>query len=108
MVVLHTDRNGVAPLTEETAPASPAVVPFFAGNKRAIMINEYQVEIIERLREASLDHGEVADLLSVLAECFPHLSSGDYTFHGDEGARVYLAAALNANAFACVDRLKNK
>lgn len=72
------------------------------------MINEYQAEIIERLRTAARDHGEVVDLLSALAECFPHLSSGDCTFHGDEEARVYLASALNANAFVLVDRSKFK
>lgn len=101
---LHTARNGVAPRTVKTAPASPAAVYFFAGDERATMINGYQAEIIDRLREAAKDHGEVADLLSVLAECFPRLSSGDCTFQGDEEARLYLEAVLSANAFVAIDR----
>ena len=101
-MIFHPARKGVAPRIEKTVPVSPAAVTF-AGNERATMINEYHARIIDRLRDAAKEHGEVADLLLTLAESFPHFSSGDSTFHGDEQARAYLLAALIASAFVLLD-----
>lgn len=72
--------------------------------KKATMISPYQASIIDRLREAAKEHGEVAGLLGALVEAFPGLPAGDTSFHGDEPCRMYLATALNAGAFAVLDR----
>ena len=62
------------------------------------------VEVIERLRSAALSHGEVADLLDVLADCFPFLAHGDSSFKGNDYDRSYLETVLLAAQFAAYDR----
>lgn len=62
------------------------------------------VEIIERLRDAARTHGEVADLLEVLAECFPTFQE-NYDFHGGLKAAEYLESAIIAAQFAAFDRV---
>lgn len=62
------------------------------------------VEVIERLRSAALAHGEVADLLDVLADSFPLLAHGDSSFKGDSADRSYLETVLIAAQFAAYDR----
>lgn len=68
------------------------------------MINEYHARVIDRLREAAKEHGEVADLLITLAGSFPCFVVGESSFHGDEQDRAYLLAAINASAFILVDQ----
>jgi hypothetical protein len=46
MTSFHPARNGVAPLTEKTAPASPAVVFLFAGKSRASMTNKKEMSAV--------------------------------------------------------------
>lgn len=73
------------------------------------MINTQQARVIDRLRNAAKEHGEVADLLAVLAECFPLLSIGNVTFLGSEESRSYLATAIAAASFSALDNpLKDK
>lgn len=74
------------------------------GNTRRTTMD---VRVIERLREAAKDHGEVADLLDVLADCFPFLQDGDSEFKGDDQDREYLKSAVAAAAFAQFDRDNN-
>lgn len=62
------------------------------------------VEVIERLRSAALSHGEVADLLEVLADSFPNLGQGDSTFKGSELDHAYLETVLLAAKFTAYDR----
>lgn len=64
-----------------------------------------QIEIIERLRSAALDHGEVSDLLDFLSDIVCLEVNGDPYFSdmtNDEKQR--LAAILDAAAFAKYDR----
>ena len=61
------------------------------------------VEVIERLRSAALSHGEVADLLQVLADCFPTFQD-NYDFRGDLEDAKYLETVLIAAQFAAYDR----
>ena len=68
------------------------------------MINPYHASVIDRLREAAKEHGEVAELLEVIAESFPYFPRGDVAFYGDEKQRSYILAAMNAAAFVAVDR----
>ena len=68
------------------------------------MINPYHANVIDRLRAASKEHGEVADLLNVLADSFPYFVNGDSSFQGSEKSRAYLLAAINASSFVAVDR----
>ena len=87
---------------KQTRPLPANVV--FTDDERTIMINQYHAHIIDRLREAAIEHGEVAVLLGELSACFPFLPNGNYTFCGDEKQRSYLEAAINASAFASLDR----
>ena len=68
------------------------------------MINPYHASVIDRLREAANEHGEVAELLEVIAESFPYFPIGDVAFYGDEKQRAYILAAMNAASFVAVDR----
>lgn len=68
------------------------------------MIDTYHAQIIDRLRDAAKEHGEVAALLQVLAECFPNFHRGDDRFCGTKPQHTYIEAALDAAAFASVDR----
>ncbi len=68
------------------------------------MINPYHALIIDRLRDAAKEHGEVASLLEVIAESFPYFPNGDSSFCGNEKQRAYVLAALSAASFVAVDR----
>lgn len=68
------------------------------------MINPYHARVIDRLREAAKEHGEVAALLQCLSESFPYLRTRDLSFCGAEKDRAYLDAVLDAAAFVEVDR----
>lgn len=61
------------------------------------------VEIIERLRAAASDHGEVFDLLATLANSFPTFSDGNANFQGTDLDREYLKSAILASEFAKYD-----
>lgn len=63
-----------------------------------------KVEVIERLRSAALSHGEVADLLQMLGECFAFIGDGDTRFVGDDFDREYLKAVVLASEFTAYDR----
>ena len=67
------------------------------------MINQHHAKIIDRLRAAAIDHGEVADLLVMLAECFPLFVNGDSKFCGDAKQRYHFEAVLNTAAFVLAD-----
>ncbi len=69
------------------------------------MLSLEQVRIIERLREAAADHGEVADLLSMLAECIEGLDQAQPVLRLSAEDRTYLQAVLAAQAFVEHDRL---
>jgi len=100
-----TARSGVAPQSEEQSHRLPAD-GFFVRcfEKGGTMINPYHASVIDRLREAAKEHGEVAELLEVIAESFPYFPGGDVAFYGDEKQRAYILAAMNAAAFVAVDR----
>ena len=68
------------------------------------MIDLHHARVIDGLRKAAKEHGEVGVLLRVLAESFPYFSGGDDSFGGDEKQRAYLVAAMSAAAFAAIDR----
>lgn len=63
------------------------------------------VEIVERLREAAREHGEVCDLLKTLAGCFPFFSDGNSEFVGKELDRLYLRSVILAAEFVEYDSL---
>lgn len=69
-----------------------------------VVIDHYHAQIIDRLRDAAKEHGEVAALLAVLAECFPGFHRGDGRFMGTKPQHAYLEAAMDAAAFVSVDR----
>lgn len=58
---------------------------------------------IERLREAAVQHGEVYDLLQVLATSFPFTGDGGISFHGSNSDMAYLRTAVLAAEFAEFD-----
>lgn len=62
------------------------------------------VEVIERLRAAAREHGEVADLLAVLAQSFPFLDEGSTEFIGVDEDLSYLKSAFLAAAFVEHDK----
>lgn len=99
-----TARGGVAPQTEEQFHRLPADGSFAVLLKVEEMIDTQQAKVIDRLREAAREHGEVAALLETLAECFPLLAQGDASFRGDDEERAYLLAAIGAAAFVSLDR----
>lgn len=68
------------------------------------MINPYHANVIDRLRAAAKEHGEVAELLQVFADSFPYFTCRDSSFQGGEKSRAYLLAALDAASFVAVDR----
>lgn len=96
--------DATARLATEKQPHPLPAAGFFPGAFLGVtMINEYHARIIDRLREAAKEHGEVADLLLVLADSFRYFPAGDSTFTGDEQDRAYLLATINAAAFILVD-----
>ena len=62
------------------------------------------VEIVERLRDAAREHGEVADLLQVLADCLAFTALGADLITCDDSSRAYLKSALVASQFVAYDR----
>ena len=62
------------------------------------------VEVIERLREAAKEHGEVADLLDVLATSFPFFGDGNTEFCGADLERQYFETVLIAAQFTKYDK----
>jgi hypothetical protein len=67
-------------------------------------MNFESVRIIERLRKAASEHGEVADLLVCLAASLAFIDDGELSFHGDQEDRLLLSAAIAAAAFVKYDR----
>ena len=65
------------------------------------------IEQIERLREAAKEHGEVADLLDMLAASFPFFADGNREFTGSDLDAEHLQSALIAAQFAEYDRGRN-
>jgi len=59
---------------------------------------------IERLREAARQHGEVYDLLQVLATSFPFVEDGNNSFHGSDSDIEYLRTAILTAEFAEFDK----
>jgi len=62
-------------------------------------VNVNDVSIIERLREAARQHGEVADLLMCLACSFPFLGEGDDSFKSSPDDHHHLEIAVMTAAF---------
>lgn len=63
-----------------------------------------QIEVIERLRAAAKEHGEVADLLDVLDEALFIDELGNKAIVGNDVQVGYLQAAIVAAKFARYDR----
>ena len=68
------------------------------------MLTPETAEIVDRLREAARLHGEVADLLSAIADTLRDDGYGGLTFVADGIDTDYFMAALAAAAFARLDR----
>mgnify|MGYP003405053458 FL=1 len=68
------------------------------------MINPYHALVIDRLRSAAKEHGEVAHLLWCISVCMPYMHKKDATFLGSEKEWAYMSAVLDAAAFVEVDR----
>ena len=66
------------------------------------MMNTEQARIIDRLREAAKDHGEVATLLEVLGGCYQPGAGASISVSDEDCA--YLATAATAAAFVALDR----
>ena len=67
-------------------------------------MNADQIRVIERLRTAAKEHGEVSDLLDVLRECLLLDDRGNKAIVGDDEQIEYLKAAIFASDFAAYDR----
>ncbi len=66
-----------------------------------------QIEVIERLRDAAANHGEVASLLSVLCRSILIDGAGNREIIAESDDLEYLQAALLAGAFSDYDRSKD-
>lgn len=99
-----TDRGGVAPQTEKQSHRLPAAGFFAVFDKVEKMIDLHQARIVDRLREAAKEHGEVAELLQTIAECFPLVEQDNPKFSGDGAHCSYLRAAKLAASFVALDR----
>ena len=70
-------------------------------------MTEVDVEIIERLRQAASEHGEVADLLQALESSFPFFNDGGSEFSGSDYERHYLGVVISSAAFVRYDSEKS-
>ena len=66
-----------------------------------------QARIIDRLRAAAMEHGEVADLLRVVSESLLIDEHGVAIIAGDDGVECLKAAQI-ASCFADLDREDGK
>lgn len=66
-------------------------------------MNSNQIRIIERLREAAREHGEVHDLLCVLESALDINEQRGIGFVGDSDELEYLRAAILAASFVDYD-----
>ena len=68
------------------------------------MLTPDTAEIVDRLREAAKQHGEVADLLSALGDVLRLDDHGSLYLDADRIDTDYLMTVLDAAVFARLDR----
>jgi hypothetical protein len=99
-----TDRCGLATQTEKQFHRLPAVGPFCDAME--MEMEKEHIRTIDRLREAAAEHGEVADLLTVLQESILIDDAGNKEIVGNADHLAYLKAVLIAADFVDYDRAK--
>lgn len=67
-----------------------------------MMFSPYEAQIVDRLREAAREHGEVSDLLKCLASALT-IEQGAVSINVDDADRGYIEAVLVAAAFSSYD-----